>query len=296
MTHGWLNIYKPTGITSAKLVGTIKRILRGNITKVGHTGTLDPEAEGILPLALGEATKLSHYLVGSRKKYRFKVKFGIKTDTADRAGKIVETTDIIPTKEQCYNVVKHFIGDIIQTPPAFSAIKINGQRAYDLARNNQEVHLLPRTINIFNLKCTNYDAENNTATYDVECSKGTYIRTLAEDIAYYLQSLGFVLELARVKVGMFELENSINFADIALMQTENAIEYLLQKVLRVDAVLADIPVLDINDSVAYKIRSGQIVHLEELDTESVWIRYSGNLLAIGKLHQGRFDSKRVFNL
>ncbi|MES2214986.1 MAG: tRNA pseudouridine(55) synthase TruB, partial [Pseudomonadota bacterium] len=244
----------------------------------------------------GEATKLSHCLVDARKKYRFMIKFGVQTDSADRAGKIINTTNIIPTKAECYEVVQKFIGDIEQTPPIFSAIKVNGKRAYDLARNNQEVVLSSRVITIFDLVCIGYDEPNQTAIYEVECSKGTYVRSLAEDIAFSLQSLGFVLELARIKVGMFVVENSIDFTAITLKSPEDAISQLLSKVLRIDAVLADIPVLDADDDIAYKIKCGQAVDFNAADSDFVWIRYLNNVLAIGALNQGRFDSKRVFNL
>lgn len=294
MINGWLNIYKPIGITSAQLVGAIKRILAK--PKIGHTGTLDPEAEGILPLALGEATKLSHILVDARKKYRFKIQFGAKTDTGDRVGEIIEITDFIPTEAQCRDIISKFIGRIEQTPPAFSALKVNGQRSYVLARNKQTVVLAPRVITIFSLVCLGYDEATKTAIYEVECSKGTYIRTLAEDIAFSLQSLGFVLELARTKVGSFLESNSINFNDLTLLGKEEAVRFLLQKISRVDSVLDDIPVLDIDDMYAYKIRCGQKIHLESEDYKLLWLRHQGNLLAIGSLCQGRFDSARVFNL
>lgn len=294
MINGWLNLYKPTGITSAQMVGTIKRIL--NKPKIGHTGTLDPEAEGVLPLALGEATKLSHILVDAKKTYRFKIQFGARTDTADREGQIIATSDIIPTEKQCNEVIIKFLGEIEQTPPIFSALKVNGKRAYELARNKQEVVLRPRTIKIFSLAMLAYDPLEKTAVYETECSKGTYIRTLAEDIAFSLQSLGFVLELLRTKVGGFLEETSINFHDLALLSREDAARHLLQKISRVDSVLDDIPVLDIDDIAAYKVRCGQEVHFESEDRTMLWLRHQNKLLAIGSLCQGRFDSMRVFNL
>lgn len=309
--NGWINLYKPLGITSAYAVGRVKRLLPKG-TKIGHTGTLDPEAEGILPLAIGEATKLVQFLMDARKTYRFKIQFGAKTDTADKVGKIVATSDVTPTEEECYAICEQFTGEITQTPPAFSALKVNGVRAYDLARQNQEVILQPRKITIFKLKCIGYDGVNRTATYEAECSKGTYIRTLAEDISLSLQSLGFVLELARTIVGMFDTKNSIELADLEVNNEGEALLLRPYQILGIDSILVDIPVLDIDDAAAYKVRCGQLVLLSDLiqgsqeydlrktlgssPREIIWLRHTSKLLAIGKLCQGRFDSARVFNL
>jgi tRNA pseudouridine55 synthase len=293
--NGWINLYKPLGITSAKAVAAVKRMLPKG-TKIGHTGTLDPEAEGVLPLAIGEATKLVQFLMDARKTYRFKIQFGTKTDTADKVGKIVAATDIIPTKTQCYEVCERFTGEIEQTPPAFSALKINGVRAYSLARQNKEVNLASRKITIFRLECVKVDEKKATATYEVECSKGTYVRALAESISLSLQSLGFVLELARTKVGVFDSIDSLHLESLSL-----------DNVLRVETILDDIPVLDINDAAAYKVRCGQELHVtdstshtdfnvDEVVDAVIWLRHNGRLLAIGKINQDCFESIRVFNL
>lgn len=292
--NGWLNIYKPRGITSAKLVGSVKRIL-GKV-KIGHTGTLDPEAEGVLPLAIGEATKLCSILIDGRKKYIFRIQFGAKTTTGDIEGEIVEKTSFIPSKEACQKIVGDFIGILRQVPPIFSAIKIDGKRAYDIARSNQTCIMPEREITIYDLKFLDYDKENFTAEYEVECSKGTYVRTLAEDISLSLQSLGFVIELRRTQVASFLEEKSISFADLALLNREEACSKLLQNISKVDSVLDDIPVLDIDDEAAYKVRCGQQLYLNESDKDKLWLRYQNNVLSIGSLYQGRFNSARVFNL
>ncbi|MBP7190288.1 MAG: tRNA pseudouridine(55) synthase TruB [Rickettsiaceae bacterium] len=294
MYNGWLNIYKPRGESSAKIVGVVKRLLDG--AKIGHTGTLDPEAEGVLPLAIGEATKLANILINGRKNYRFKIQFGTQTSSGDIDGEIIATTSIFPTKEGCHEAVKGFIGEILQTPPAFSAIKINGQRAYKLARENKKVDMPTRKITIFNLKCTDYNPDRNTATYEVECSKGTYVRSLAQDIAFSLQSLGFVIELARTKVSHFGEEESVRISDLLLLDRQNASEALVQNISRIDSVLDDIPVLDIDDEVARKVRCGMSVCFDANDTEIIWLRSNGKLLAIGSICQNRFNSGRVFNL
>ena len=152
---GWLNIYKPRGISSAKAVSMVKRAFKGD--KIGHTGTLDLEAEGVLPMAIGEATKLVSILIDAKKQYAFTIKFGAKTDTADSAGKVLETTSYIPNKQECQEICPQFIGIIEQMPPAYSALKVNGERAYKLAREGKEVKLAKRSITIYDLKCTDYD-------------------------------------------------------------------------------------------------------------------------------------------
>ncbi len=294
--HGWLNIYKPRGISSAKAVAIVKKQFKN--VKVGHTGTLDLEAEGVLPLALGEATKLVSILIDAKKEYEFTVKFGAKTDTADSAGKIIATTDKIPSKEECLTVCDEFIGEVEQTPPAYSALKVNGKRAYSLAREGKSVELQPRKINIYSLKCTNYDVKQGVATYICTCSKGTYIRTLAEDISFYLQSLGFVLELRRSKVGMFDLSNSLNIEKYVDMDYKDLnIKAILEcKSLKVEAVLDDIPVLDANEKDVQTIRYGQVCYFNNHgDAELVWVRFNGQIIAIGSLFANQFKPSRVFN-
>ena len=292
MNSYWLNIYKPRGISSAKLVSMVKKIL-GKEVKIGHAGTLDVEAEGILPLAVGEATKLIQLLIDARKTYIFTVKFGLQTDSGDYTGKVIATKDYIPSQEEAYTVCSKFIGNVTQIPPAFSALKVNGVRAYKLAREGKEVELKPRNITIYNLKCLNFDEKNATATYYTECSKGTYIRTLAEDLALSLQSLGFVIELRRTQVGIFKEENAIQIKS----PDEITKNFLEEKSIKIESILDDILVLDATDSQAQKIRYGQKCQFDyEEDVSLLWVRYKGTLLAIGSLNKSCFNSLRVFNL
>ncbi|MCX4079701.1 tRNA pseudouridine(55) synthase TruB [Rickettsia rhipicephali] len=328
MSNYWLNIYKPRGISSARLVSIVKKIL--GKTKIGHAGTLDVEAEGILPLAVGEATKLIHLLIDARKTYIFTVKFGTQTNSGDYAGKVIATKDCIPSQEEAYAVCSKFIGNVTQIPPAFSALKVNGVRAYKLAREGKTVELKPRNITIYDLKCLNFDEKNATATYYTECSKGTYIRTLAEDLALSLQSLGFVIELRRTQVGIFKEENAIRIKSPDEI-TKNSLE---EKSIKIEAILDDILVLDATDSQAQQIKYGQIakfayreefegntersttaytlvhedsstgltyklpleVEFGKMSVDLLWIRYKGTLLAIGSLNKSCFNSLRVFNL
>lgn len=294
LNNCWLNIYKPKGISSAKLVSVIKKNLLG--AKVGHCGTLDVEAEGVLPLAIGEATKLVRVLVDAQKTYIFTVQFGRQTDTADASGKIIKVTDNSPTSIDCHNICKKFIGTIKQGPPAFSAIKVNGIRSYKLAREDLAVELTPRNIEIYNLECLNFNHRNNQATYKVECSKGTYVRTLAEDIALSLQSLGFVVELQRTKVGIFTACNAIKLTALDIQKQEMK-QFLVEKAIKIEAVLDDILVLDATTDQAKKIIHGQKCYFDYPENlELIWIRYHVSLVAIGSLSENCFNSFRVFNL
>jgi tRNA pseudouridine55 synthase len=281
---GWLNIYKPKGVSSAHVVSKIKHLLK---TKVGHAGTLDPLAEGILPIALGEATKLTSYLVDAIKTYRFKIQFGSMTSTGDAEGDVVAETDHIPKNiEECRSIIPQFLGIITQVPSKYSAIKIDGHRAYDLARNNIDFEMKSREVHIYSLECLSY--ENGIATYVAECSKGTYIRTLAEDISKSLQSFGFVVELARLKVGIFNEASSVK---------ELTYESLMANLIRIEAVLDDILELKIDEQIMLDVRCGRVVHLDHKnDAAKSYLTYENKLVAVGSIFSGNFKSTRVFNI
>lgn len=291
----WLNIYKPRGISSAHAVAIVKKAFREY--KIGHTGTLDLEAEGVLPMAIGEATKLVSILIDAKKQYQFTVKFGGKTDTADNSGKIIDSCEYIPVKKQCEDICSEFLGDIEQIPPAYSALKVNGVRAYKLARAGKEIELKTRNVKIYDLRCIAYDESMSTATYICVCSKGTYIRTLAEDISLALQSLGYVIELRRLKVGMFDTLTAVNISDCSTLSLQEIKTLLLKNCLKIESVLDDIPVLEADKTILQKIRFGQPCVFEGIaDNELMWIRYNGRIVAIGSLISNNFKSSRVFNL
>lgn len=291
---GWLNLYKPRGISSAKAVAIVKNYFRNS--RIGHTGTLDLEAEGVLPIAIGQATKLVNILIDSLKEYVFTIQFGAQTDTGDLAGKIIKKTDIIPTERECLDVCHKFIGKIKQIPPVYSALKINGVRAYKLARQNKEFEVKPRFITIYDLKLLSYDNHNRLATYVVSCSKGTYVRTLAEDISLSLHSLGFVVELRRTKVGIFTEENSINIFNVNCKTFDEAHALIKSKCLKVEDVLDDIPVLEVDELVAQKIRYGQQCDFDKVGNHNqIWLKHDNKILAIGSLSDKSFKSSRVFN-
>ena len=292
--NGWLNLYKPKGISSAKAVGLVKSYFKKS--KIGHTGTLDLEAEGVLPIAIGQATKLVSILMNSQKQYVFTVQFGAQTTTADAAGEVIKKTDIIPLELDCKEICRQFIGEIKQVPPAYSALKINGIRAYKLARENKKFEIKQRSITVYDLKLLKYDAQVKTATYIVDCSKGTYVRSLAEDISLSLHSLGFVIELRRTRVGIFNEQNSINILDLNCETFDEARGFVGSKCLRIEEVLDDIPVLEVDKLIAQKIRYGQQCNFDKVgNCDQIWLKYDDKILAIGSLSDNNFKSSRVFN-
>lgn len=294
--NGWINLYKPKGISSAKAVAIVKKSFPKR--KIGHTGTLDLEADGVLPIAVGEATKLVSFLMDARKQYQFTVKFGAQTDTADASGTIIAESDYIPTPEECLNVCRDFVGQIQQIPPAYSALKIAGKRAYDLARRGEVVVLQKRCITIYDFKLVNYNPQERSATYVCTCSKGTYIRSLAQDISLRLKTLGYVIELTRLSVGEFHLENSLDVGMLLKLGSEEASKLLSSQYSKIESVLDDIPVLEATNAQVQKIYFGQEVIFDEVDNlDQVWVRgIDSKLIAIGSLHSKRFKSSRVFNL
>lgn len=212
--NGIIIINKPKEYTSNDVVCKIKKILK---EKVGHTGTLDPNATGVLPLLIGKGTLLSKYLINHDKKYEAIIKLGKKTDTADVEGKIIEEKQVNKnyfTKENIENIFKELIGEQEQTPPIYSAIKVNGKKLYEYARTGKNIEIKPRKIKIYNLELNNINLEKNEITYTVECSKGTYIRTLCETIAEKINTVGYMKELKRIKVGKFDIENSVTIEEI----------------------------------------------------------------------------------
>jgi tRNA pseudouridine55 synthase len=295
MINGWININKPIGISSMKVTSTIKRAL--GVKKAGHAGTLDVLASGVLPIAIGEATKLIDYSVDQKKEYRFTIQFGKSTETGDAEGAIIAETNLIPSKEDSIEICNKFIGQIEQIPSKYSAIKINGLPAYKLARNNIAVQIPKRQIQIFDLKMLSYDELKKQSTYYCVCSKGTYIRTLAEDLSLALQSLGFVVELERTRAGGFLIADSISFDDISEINSLKK-AFLENNISEISCVLDDILVIDINEIIAQRLRFGQeiVIHKSSYNHQVVWLRYEGNLVAIGTLNENHFLSKRVFNL
>ena len=252
--HGWLILDKPLGITSAGGVARIKRVLREAgfaKTKIGHGGTLDPLATGVLPIALGEATKLAGRMLNATKAYQFTVAWGTSTATDDLEGAVTATSDGRPDAAAIAAVLPQFTGPIRQTPPAYSALKVDGERAYKLARAGETVELASRDLTIHALDLI--DAMQDSATFAVTCSKGTYVRSLARDLALALGTVGHVSMLRRTQAGPFGLDRAIMLDKLAAL-TQDALE---QAVLPLTAGLDDIPAFAVSPEAALALRQGR---------------------------------------
>ncbi|MDP9421552.1 MAG: tRNA pseudouridine(55) synthase TruB [Pseudomonadota bacterium] len=253
--HGWIILDKPVGLGSTQAVGAVKRGLREAgepKTKVGHGGTLDPLASGVLPIALGEATKLAGRMLDATKAYDFTIRFGEQTDTLDLEGTVIATSDFRPPPANIEAILPHFTGPIGQVPPAFSALKVGGERAYDLARAGKEVELKEREVKIHALSLIN--AGEGEATLSATVSKGTYIRSLARDIALALGTVGHVTMLRRTKAGPFGLEQAIS---LDFLRDAAKARQLTRTVLPLQAGLDDIPALPVTPEQAKLLRHGQ---------------------------------------
>ena len=255
MLHGWITLDKPVGLGSTTAVSAVKRILRQAgepKTKVGHGGTLDPLASGVLPIALGEATKLCGRMLDANKDYLFTIKFGEETGTLDVEGEVVATSKIRPTCEQIEGVLPRFTGQIDQCPPAYSALKIDGKAAYARARAGENVEIKPRSVTIFDLQIL--ERSDDSVTLRAAVSKGTYIRSLARDIARELGTVGHVSYLRRTRAGPFSLEHAVSLD--FLEETAKA-RQLTRMVLPLEAALDDIPALPVTPGQAQLLRHGQ---------------------------------------
>ncbi len=251
---GWINLDKPVGVTSTDMVTAVKRAL--NAAKAGHAGTLDPLATGILPIALGEATKTLYYVTDTMKAYTFTITWGEQRDTDDLEGKVIATSNNRPTDAQITASLPDFIGHIMQTPPQYSAIKINGERAYDLARAGQVVEIAAREIYIETL--TLVSTTPDTATLSCTCGKGTYVRSIARDLAEKLGTKGYISALRRTRVGCFAEKNAISLDNLREKLAQTPYQEI---VLPLGQALDDIPALQLNQTEAARISSGNPVDL-----------------------------------
>jgi tRNA pseudouridine55 synthase len=292
---GWLTINKEVGMTSASAVNKIKKIM--NVKKAGHAGTLDPLASGVLPIALGEATKTMSYAMNSIKSYEFDIKWGASTDTDDLEGKIILESDKRPLKKEIVNILPKFQGLIKQRPPVFSAIKINGVRSYKLARNSIFSDIPERDVFIKKINLVKY-IDKNTARLNVLCEKGVYIRSLARDLAIELGTLGHIVYLKRLSVGSFFHKDAILLADIAKL-VDKAKTF---KVLRpLSFVLDDIPAIDISRDEAFLLSRGQKIYKENMILEEekykneVYITSNNSPVALARIKNKYILPFRIFN-
>ena len=289
--NGWLVLDKPVGISSAAAVAIVKRIFGG--VKAGHGGTLDPLASGILPIALGEATKTTAYAMGAEKSYEFVAKWGEQTSTDDGEGEIIATSDIRPNSEEITAILDEFTGEIDQTPPAYSAVKIDGKRAYAIARHSDEMpELKSRKIFIKSIRCIEHD--DSSARFEVHCGKGAYIRSLARDMGLRLGTVAHVTELRRLSVGQFSTKNAISLDFLKeLGHSAAASPYVIPVV----AALDDIPALTITTAEAQKLRYGQLLQPKpDLASDMIYkALVDGELVALIEVRDDGLKPMRVFN-
>ncbi len=292
--NGWLVLDKPLGMTSTHAVAVAKRIF--NAKKAGHAGTLDPLASGLLPIAFGEATKTVPFVMDGEKAYRFTVRWGIETSTDDAESEAVATSDKRPSVSEIEAILPQFMGEIMQIPPQFSALKIDGERAYDLARQGETVKLEARPIEIHSLKLVSYDTD--TAVFEAECGKGTYVRALARDFGRLLGCYGHVIFLRRTRVGPFLEANAVSPDDLTPPEGDHSFSpdaYLLT----VEAGLMELPSITISGHDAARLQRGLSIILRGRDAPvidgSLYATCQGKLIAFGEIIEGAFVPKRVFN-
>jgi len=295
---GWLALDKPLGLTSTQSLARVRRLF--DARKAGHGGTLDPLATGMLPIAFGEATKTVSYLMDGLKTYRFTVAWGAQTNTDDTEGEVTATSETRPTRAAIEAILPDFTGDILQTPPQFSAIKIAGERAYDLARDGVQVEIKPRLAHIETLMVID-TPEKGLATFECTCGKGTYVRALARDFGQALGCLGHVTALRRLAVGPFTEGHMISLEKLEEIGHGAAGPADLDDLLcPVETALDDIPALAVGRDDAARIRSGQPVILRGRDAPIVsgpcYAMCHGAAVALGEVRQGMFHPTRVFNL
>jgi len=304
--HGWLILDKPIGLSSTVAVSRVKRLFEAQ--KAGHAGTLDPLATGVLAVALGEATKTVPYAMDGEKLYRFTARWGEARDTDDAEGEVVERSDLRPTGAEIVGQIPRFIGDIQQTPPAYSAIKVKGERAYDLAREGEEFTLAPRQISIRVARLVSMP-DRDHAVFELSCGKGSYVRAWVRDLARALGTVGHVSELRRLRVGPFSIEAAISLEKLeALGHSPAALEHLRP----IATALDGIPALAVTGQDSMRLRSGNPILIRaphfarlvegtpeaETDFQGLTVLLStaqGEPVALASVAQGEFRPFRVFN-
>ncbi|MEZ5889835.1 MAG: tRNA pseudouridine(55) synthase TruB [Xanthobacteraceae bacterium] len=297
--HGWLVLDKPVGMTSTHAVSVVKRLFSAK--RAGHAGTLDPLASGCLPIALGEATKTVMYVMDGRKHYRFTVRWGEERDTDDAEGRVAATSEERPSDEAIRALLPRFTGTIEQVPPRFSAIKIEGERAYDIARDGEAVELKARPIEIHRLELLGMpDADH--ADFTAECGKGAYVRALARDLGRALGCYGHVCALRRTAVGPFAEADMIPLVQLEALCNRAAVgeANLADALLPVSTALDDIPALAVSRADAAKLQRGHAVLMRGRDAPivhgTIYVTVAGQLIALAEMDRGEIVPKRVFNL
>lgn len=302
--HGWLAIDKPIDMSSTQVVGKLKRLF--NAQKAGHGGTLDPLADGILPIAFGEATKTAQWAMDCDKEYVFTVEWGSSTASQDKEGEVIATSDIRPTREQILDVLPRFIGDIQQVPPKFSAIKVDGERAYDLARDGETFEIPSREVTVYEAELVD-TPDTDHAVFRVVSGKGFYIRALARDLATALGAEGHVSQLRRTRVGGLDEAISVSLETLEGLADDK--DQLIAQLQPLETVLDDVPHIEIDASDAAALKQGREIvllpHLVEQWRAAAETTEAGRLaltmtdgkaIALGEVRAGRFQPKKVFQL
>lgn len=319
IVNGWLVLDKPHGMTSTQAVGAVRRAF--DAQKAGHAGTLDPLATGILPIALGEATKTVPFAVDGDKAYRFTVAWGGETTTDDIEGPVTQTSDLRPTRAAIEALLPQFVGEVMQTPPQFSAIKIAGERAYDLARSGEVVEIQPRLVHIHALRIVDMP-DGNSTVFEAECGKGTYVRAIARDLGRLLGCYGHVTVLRRTRVGAFTEERAVTLDRLRLAAFGSAepppprdphadpkdrpppkpvnIEAVSQYLEPVESALEEIIGLVVTPSDATLLARGKSLVIRGRDAPiqsgMAYAMCKGRLVALGELEKGQLHPTRIFNL
>lgn len=282
---GFLNVYKPKGMTSHDVVAKLRRVTK--IRQIGHAGTLDPFAEGVLPICIGKATRLIEYL-SDDKEYIATVQFGSNTDTYDLEGEITATFDKKITQSDVEKMLKNFEGEISQLPPIYSAIKVNGKKLYDYAREGKDVEIHPRRVFISKIELVKFDYEGQTAEILVACSKGTYIRSIAYDLGQKLSCGGHLVKLIRSKAGKFLKENSIHLAEI------QTYEFVSKKLINPLDML-DLKTLNITEEEHKKVLQGQHFYNNFFEhNDFIILIYNNNVSAVAQVEDNKIKVKKVF--
>ena len=296
--QGWINLYKPKNISSFFAIKKIKS--KFQINKIGHCGTLDPLAEGILPIAIGKTTKLIPFVTKKEKKYVFVIKWGKQTSTDDLEGKVIQSSNNFPTKEAIKKQLQKFTGYIEQTPPFASAIKVKGQRAYKLFRENKNFLLEPKKVCVKKIKLLRSD-QKKTTNFEIECSQGFYIRSFARDLAISLGTFGHIYSLKRTKVGLFSLKSAILLDDLLkIRQTLTEFNCIHSSISMLDDILAyeiedkeDYTNLSLGKSIFINLNKLIKPHLNSFDKNLLFLLKKGRVLSYGKLNGNLFEPKKI---
>jgi tRNA pseudouridine55 synthase len=293
---GWLGLDKPSGRTSTDMVAAVKRLF--NAAKVGHAGTLDPLATGVLPIALGEATKTVSFVQDGRKVYRFTVRWGVETDTDDAEGTATAASDVRSDRAAILAALPEFIGEVQQQPPAYSALKIDGARAYDLARAGETFETGERTVSIHRLVLVDVPDDDH-AVLEAECGKGTYVRALARDLGRRLGTRAHVVALRRLVVGPFDESMLVTLDDLITAREEGDAQSLDALLKPISFALSGLPEIRFAEGDATSVRRGQAVLLRGRDAPAfsgpAHATFAGESLAVGEIAEGCFHPRRVFS-